>query len=350
MNSSIKKIDQLDALRCLSVLLVILSHYLLEIFRGGFPFGRYGVQIFFTISGFLITSILLKQKEGILSRLSILKNFYIRRTLRIFPLYYLILIGLTILHFCFHIPMWRIGQGDEIYFYTYTTNILFFLHVTGDYMVSHLWSLAVEEQFYLIWPFLILFAPKKKEHLIIFLFIISSFLFKFILPYEYGKTLPIAQFDTLGTGALIAYYLNKDTSNKWIELINKYKTLLIFVSLSFLILSECVEQVFINKLAYFFLVVFCSSLVVGCIKGFKGPAAVFFNNKAVQYLGQISYGIYLFHKWMPFILMPQLEKRLHVHFNHFWGFTIPLLTTVLLAHLSYVFFEMRFLKLKEKFN
>ena len=113
--------------------------------------GGLGVGLFFVLSGFLITGILLQGRpDGSASgnRPRFMKQFYVRRFLRIFPIYYLVLIGITILG----------SERSEVmpWLFTYTTNIYIWDHLTF-LRFSHFWTLAVEEQFYLFWPLLLLF-------------------------------------------------------------------------------------------------------------------------------------------------------------------------------------------------
>ncbi len=152
-------IPQFDSLRAIAVLLVIVHHWVPENSILNYtPNGPLGVNIFFVLSGFLITGILLKSKKQVethgLARKTVFRNFYIRRTLRIFPIYYLLLIVL-----------WYLKdpsiQKDGVYYFTYTSNFLFYSEQFFPGRLAHLWPLAVEEQFYIIWPFLIIFTLRK---------------------------------------------------------------------------------------------------------------------------------------------------------------------------------------------
>jgi len=154
----------LDGLRGIAILLVVVFHNFG--FIDFFFFGWLGVDLFFVLSGFLITGILLKS----VGKPGYLRNFYFRRILRIFPLYYLLLIV------CFFIlpfisslkPQLDYNSHHQVYFWTYTQNWLFALSppANSNYLI-HLWSLGVEEQFYLIWPLLILWIRKPKTLLVI---------------------------------------------------------------------------------------------------------------------------------------------------------------------------------------
>src|SRR5436309_834307 len=162
-----RRMPQLDGVRALAVLAVLVHHYLSAAWpvldRAGTSLGFLGVKLFFVLSGFLITGILLEGRladdtpEG-RSRLRFLRQFYIRRFLRIFPLYYVV-VALALI--CNIAPARQIA----IWLLTYTVNIYF--SIVGEFPrhFSHLWSLAIEEQFYLVWPWCILYA--RQRHLVV---------------------------------------------------------------------------------------------------------------------------------------------------------------------------------------
>jgi peptidoglycan/LPS O-acetylase OafA/YrhL len=157
-------VPTLDGLRGIAILVVMLFHYmtgsyhwpvLKQVFRLC-RMGWLGVDLFFVLSGFLITGILLHTK----SRPHYFRNFYVRRTLRIFPLYYVVLLGVfTVgaLVSSLHTPTFLALQHRQVYLWTYSVNwVNWFrsdlLFVADWIEANHFWSLAVEEQFYLVWP------------------------------------------------------------------------------------------------------------------------------------------------------------------------------------------------------
>jgi len=146
---------QLDGLRAIAVTFVLIHHWISP--RLGF--GIIGVQLFFVLSGFLITGILLRERRGVESgRQSIgfsVRQFYARRFLRIFPLYYACLALFVVLD-RFEI------RKSLVWFACYLSNVFFFLKGEFGGPFSHFWSLAVEEQFYLFWPWIVLLAPRKR--------------------------------------------------------------------------------------------------------------------------------------------------------------------------------------------
>lgn len=143
----------LDGLRGIAVLMVVFFH------SGYLKFGWIGVQLFFVLSGYLISSILIESRKHSLS--FYLKKFYWRRVLRIMPLYYGILILLTIFFLITQFPP-QFAQHWP-YLYSYTFN---FLQGSQNFVASgvyeHFWSLSIEEQFYLVWPFVIFFVAPRK--------------------------------------------------------------------------------------------------------------------------------------------------------------------------------------------
>ena len=150
---------QLDSLRTIAVFGVMLHHFWPEAeIRAGLTFGFLGVQLFFVLSGFLITGILLRGREvAHRTQQSARKSFglfYARRFLRIFPLFYATLA-----------VAWWVGLPevrDSVFWHLAYASNIYFVHI-GDWhgSISHLWSLAVEEQFYLVWPFIILLTPRR---------------------------------------------------------------------------------------------------------------------------------------------------------------------------------------------
>jgi peptidoglycan/LPS O-acetylase OafA/YrhL len=161
-NDSAGYMPQLDGLRAIAVIAVLLHHFIdteyLPLFLSQIPFGYLGVRLFFVLSGFLITGILLRERLAIESghvTISIaFRQFYIRRFLRIFPLYYLV-IAITL--------AFGLEEATEYWLSlsTYTFNIEISLQGWYPSYFAHFWSLSVEEQYYVFWPWLILVVRRK---------------------------------------------------------------------------------------------------------------------------------------------------------------------------------------------
>lgn len=343
---------QIDGLRLIAVASVMFSHWVnieqLKFVNG--IGGSCGVNLFFVLSGFLITGILIKNKLNTnYSRKFLLKQFYIRRFLRIFPLYYLILfIGVV-----FSIP-----DAAEYFgwFVTYTFNFISgWLKGVGHYY-GHLWSLDVEEQFYIFFPFLILLFPVKHYIKLFVTLIIIAFaarLFPFLLFADIGKAEMIAYaftpacFDSFALGAILAY-LSIFEKDKLKTILNKVPFFIGCLLLSFTLVSY---QVYypnvVSSVTARFLFSLFSFWLIGRASGreFAGAFGKFLENRTVVYLGKITYGLYVYHHFMPYL------------FSRLLGTTdsgpvklLYPLATVLIATLSWQFFEKPINKLKDRFE
>ena len=162
-------IAPLDGIRGVAVLLVLLFHYGTELNRGSVPqrvasvfcgFGWTGVDLFFVLSGFLITGILLDSKGAS----NYFSSFYMRRVLRIFPLYYAtLLIVFVLMPGLFHNQEPTLPpRHDRFLYLVYLQNWVVLLRQTGQRIMAQYWSLAVEEQFYLIWPVVVAICTRKR--------------------------------------------------------------------------------------------------------------------------------------------------------------------------------------------
>jgi peptidoglycan/LPS O-acetylase OafA/YrhL len=200
-------IKSLDGIRGVAVLLVVLFH------GGLIPFGWVGVQLFFALSGYLITKILTQEADRPI--VEYFGHFFWRRALRIFPLYFFFL-ALAATSYVFTTKPTSFG-ADWPYLLTYTTNFGRLRSTDVGLEFIHLWSLAVEEQFYLFWPLLVYFLPlamfKRVTMGIIVLTPLVRLLLYFCLlghdPDWVGRAiycLPISQMDAFASGAAISLW------------------------------------------------------------------------------------------------------------------------------------------------
>ncbi|PTX14231.1 peptidoglycan/LPS O-acetylase OafA/YrhL [Pontibacter mucosus] len=309
-------IKQLDSIRAMAVLLVIITHW--------FPEGHWlnsytsvfnGVDIFFVLSGFLITTILLlhrNEAERIgTSKLTVFRNFFTRRALRIFPIYYLTLAVLYLLG-----PLTESGIRDNyLYFFTYTSNLYFFEQQQWDGMLSHLWSLAVEEQFYLVWPWVMLYL--NKPYLLPFIVIsiligITSQLF--LLNQDFGDILTFACFDAFGLGALLAWVRVYQPS--LLPKLFKYSLALALLCFA-LQISRVMGQSSYLVLPSRTLTAVCTLSVIAGIILYKDRQlpvlSKVLGNSSLLFIGKISYGFYLYHLMIPYFSY-ELLGRVNAYF------------------------------------
>jgi peptidoglycan/LPS O-acetylase OafA/YrhL len=360
---------QLDALRFFAVLGVLVTHYfhfpvlpwIFGSFRGGyFEPGFVGVMLFFVLSGYLITGILLRCRDMAdasgQGRKFFLQRFYVRRLLRIFPIYYLVLAA----GFIANLPPAR-----EIWMWlmTYTTNI--YIVAQGEWVGSfgHFWTLAVEEQFYLMWPWLVLFLPRRWMIPTISGVICLGPLYRLLAvtinPTDYTSgmftmnTLVFGSLDTLGLGALLALAHHSPATRANVH------RLLTRVALP----AGVVSYLLLNAAHYYGvspwgLVVFGNTalglifcwLIAKAAQGFGGLPGRVLEWRPLVYFGKISYGIYVFHYFVPTALLFLFSQAgLSYRRSGPLNFVLASAITLLIASVSWRFFEQPINNLKRRF-
>ncbi len=343
---------QLDALRGISVIMVIFSHwagYHANLWSDNiFWFnGEVGVKMFFVISGFLITGILLQERHRTeqlqFPKTRIARNFYIRRFFRIFPAYYATIVIALLLRHEDVLTSWK-------WHVSYLSNLLFALR--GEYLgdVSHFWSLAVEEQFYLFWPLAMLFLPKRFLLQFITCCICIAPVFRYIAMFILKQNdvtvtvLPVSSLDCLSGGALLAYLRSVYASSAIREAgLGILKKAAIVCGLSFLVFNLFGSVppeydwygVFISRLL---LVPTLVGVLILFVNGFDGRLGSVLQSRFVTYPGKISYGIYLFHFFIPGATY-WLLTRAGLTLSTGVVLSINLCLLLALASLSWHFFE-----------
>lgn len=341
---------QLDGLRAIAVVLVFLHHWSLP----SSGLGIIGVQLFFVLSGFLITRILLELRNasdtsGQSIRFS-LRQFYARRFLRIFPLYYFCLILFVIL------DRFAIRE-TAIWHFFYLSNFRFFFLGTFEGPFSHFWTLAVEEQFYLIWPFVVLLAPRRSLPQILLFFIVIAPLTRAAIWATIGQhfastsTLLPANLDTLGLGALGACW--REAFGSVPESVRRWGNWILPVCLIEMGLARWIggAGIIITTLDSLAVAVVSLWLVLAGTKGFKGFFGAFLLYPVIQYLGRISYGLYVWHMFAPAFLRNLLKvARLPETWNHgIIGFILLFAGTVAIATVSWILLERPINRFKSRF-
>jgi len=325
--------------------------------------GNYGVPLFFFLSAFLITELLSREqvKFGTIS----VKSFYIRRMLRIWPLYFVFFFGIVVLTSTTSIFGTNIPFNAQMAFSLFSGNWYITFNKWQSYCINPLWSVSVEEQLYILLPLVIFFTGKKG----IKIFSIGAFILAYVAIVYYALrptakfsgewTNSFVQFQFFAAGILLSVYL-KGWHPKWSFL---QRTLLFILGyLAWLLASILCE---INADAPHLATI--SQSITGWLLILVGVFCFFMSlygtsakylPKPLLYLGRISYGLYICHITMYWIVFTIFKNELtelssRIGWNE-WknevGIVIAFVGAVIFATLSYNFFEQPFLRLKKRFT
>jgi peptidoglycan/LPS O-acetylase OafA/YrhL len=348
----------LDGMRGLAVLLVVVYHNFN--FINYTFFGWLGVDLFFVLSGFLITEILLQSRETS----HFLRNFYIRRALRIFPLYFLTLFFfLTLLPLFTKLPGLDYYLDNQTWLWFYLQNWLYIFKPPPMHSLtlSHLWSLAVEEQFYLIWPFVILLIRKPKTILLITIcLLVGVIVLRFYLwvnrieNLSYYNLFTFSRIDGICIGSTLALLrkINPKAITQYFTVIVLFLAALNFLFYFF----NRQHQYTYPYLAIAGYTTFAMLFGILVHEGISEPSnwiRTIFANPVFRFFGRISFGLYVLHWPIYVVLKPQILKWWQTNFYPYAEFMSSVLLTLLaigLSLASYYFFELKFLKLKAKFT
>ncbi len=362
-------IIQLDGLRFIAVALVLIAH----LTSTTLPLGELGVTMFFVLSGFLISRILMKSRDKVQGQPGgfnkYLKKFLIRRTIRIFPVYYLTLFILFLL-----------GESEVHEFWPwlvlYGTNVYMASHEAWMGSVDHLWSLAVEEQVYIFFPFLIFFVPKNWLKTV---FIGLGILAVLLRCYFYftGKSWIVSYvsmatcLDSFAFGGIMGWLqlyktavFNRIFSKTWLVIVGLLFWFLVYFASKYIEFhTDPSERYNLVKVALdrFAASVFCFFLIGKAVLGFGGGMAIFLENRISVYFGKISYGIYLYHNFVynhyhsgPNHPVERFFKKAYTLYpvlgeTPFFQLIVVSSLTVLVASISWHFYEKPINALKDKY-
>src|SRR5215218_7009134 len=351
-----KYIKQLDSLRAIAALLVVIWHWLPNSHCiNALNNGSIGVNIFFVLSGFLITAILLKNRNEAenlqTNKLVVFKNFYVRRALRIFPIYYLTILFILF----FHTPLGATITNAELVNSVFYTSNFYILNVQKwPDLTTLFWSLAVEEQFYLFWPFVVLFINKKYILHSILLFLLVGIITECLITSpEFGFIATYTCFDAFGMGALLAWIITYKE-----HLLKKFYRELCFLSIGCIItllvqipygVSLQIPQRMLQSVIAVWIIVF---ILLNQHKK-RMRFGFVLNNRALIFLGKISYGIYLYHiplMWFGFIWRPVFKIHFLNRFHTLSLFALNFCLLVCVSYLSWIAIEKPILQLKKQFD
>jgi peptidoglycan/LPS O-acetylase OafA/YrhL len=355
----------LNGLRFIAALLVIIDHT--ELFKSylGLPIlwansysaylVAFGVSIFFVLSGFLITYLLLEElKQGPIQ----IKHFYLRRILRIWPLYYLlVLLGFFVIPYLsfFQIPQYSSEMSDSLdrflLFFGLAANVAFVYFPTVAF-ANILWSVAVEEQFYLFWPHVI---KIKQKLLWIMLFLLVGYLALKFYAGNLDRQLELlvirTRFSAMIIGGIGAYLVF--TKHALIRYVYARMTQVLLLLVFGLLLLDRVDF----KSLELFQDEFLSLVVCGLILNIAtNPNSILkLEQSLLNYFGKISYGLYVYHLFAVVIVLKFLPSVLSLQEWSPWvsypvSLGLILLLTTGISHLSYKYFESYFLRKKAKFS
>jgi peptidoglycan/LPS O-acetylase OafA/YrhL len=336
----------LDGVRAVAAFLVVFYHFGIP----GIP-GGLGVLIFFVLSGFLITWLLLKESDrfGTVS----LRDFYMRRCLRIFPAFYCYWLLTTLLLLVFHK---RVIWGQAIASLLYVSNYYQVFRGDPNTAYSHTWSLGIEEQFYLLWP--VAFVGLRDDYnrmarcLVVIILAVWAYraimLFGFHAEQGYFYAAFETRADHLAIGCLLAVALRAGLySRLWnVVCASPWISLALVGVLSGTNLAESLlGSRYRDGVNSFLNPILVAALLVQAIAFRQHAAWSWLNAGWIRYLGRISYSIYLYQQ----IAVSPVSKALGA-FPAVVRLTGTVTAVVLLASASYYFVERPFLKLKDRFK
>lgn len=357
----------LNGLRFIAAFLVLIHH--IEQFKAIYgvansqvkiPFigiiGKLGVVLFFVLSGFLITYLLLVEEKTI-KKISISK-FYMRRILRIWPLYFfIILLAFLVLPNIdvFILP----NYGKDVMYSNLSWKLLLYVFFLPNLVLSlygivpyasHTWSIGTEEQYYLVWPVLLKHI-KKYRVLLMFAIIIIYLAVKFFFTTSFASFIPhhkiLRSFwnsfpiDCMAIGGIYAILLfQKHRFLKYLLRNDLFYASILIVSILM------IKGVRIPNFHYEFYSVFFGIIILNFSVNDKIKLSL--ENKILNYLGSISYGLYMYH---PIGIVLALSISLSLDFSTNWIlYPLSLALTILMSSLSYTYFESYFLKFKKRFS
>ncbi len=363
----------LDGMRGFALIIVFLTHLSSGLGQGGIghvikrvrDMGWVSVDLWFVLSGFLITGILYDTRGDS----HFLERFFARRAIRILPVFYLVVALVLILTPIVHYHL----RWVQLTYLVYIGN---FFEV-GDPSVSvirsavsplfnvsfgHFWSLCVEEQFYLFWPLLVLLVPERirliQTAAMISLVTLLARTYV-VLTHRSAEaqlwtfhTLPF-RLDTMLMGGILALLLRGELADQW-QRACRWIFLGACAALGVILLLPQLPRSLLVQSVGLTIVAFACVGLIGCTLRQGSAAFRFFSNRTLRYLGKYSYGFYIFHiLYSTFWSALRIATGRKLHSNDLGVIVVILISfpvTLLVAKLSYDLFEVRFLRLKKYFE
>ncbi len=344
-------IDSFDWLRGVGCLFILIGHGSYDFFKGGWI----ALDLFFVMSGYLITTLLLK--EFLITGNISFTKFYTRRALKLFPALIICIILANILW-----PFTKLNPGsNEI---LATSGALFYFSnflqakIAGN--MIHLWSLSVEEHFYFFWPLVMLYyilkKPFKKTVLVLLIVVLLASVFRvFIFNYHISGELftldpyrcTFARVDSIIMGALLAIVIQQKLLDLSPKFTSKISTILRVVFWVFIVILFTVseENSIWNNGGFIITNLLCTFTIFITL---KYPDHRFFRNKILKWVGKRSYSIYLYH--IPIFYALERFKQPHDIPNFLLLSCLRLAASVAVAILSYKYIEQPILRFKKRYE
>jgi peptidoglycan/LPS O-acetylase OafA/YrhL len=306
----------------------------------------FGVDVFFIISGFLITYLLLSEHQRT-GKVDVMK-FYIRRAFRIWPLYFFMLLVAPVLSYCY-----REQSPSFLYHFFFCGNYDIINNGGKSVATDHLWSICIEEHFYLICPLLVAFIPVKRLPIALVGIVVVTILFRGLVSTfhgNYGGIMylhTLSRIDTLAIGSLFGYmYFHKMIKFNHSTPLR----LMIYGVFIFLFIGGSVVQSigFFNASIKKYAFVLIGAYWIGNF--LFNPKALFRVQKPniLHQFGKVSYGIYMFNTVIIYLILKTYSKLGYQ--NYFLYVVLVHVILGVLCYLSYRYFEKPFLALKEKYS
>jgi peptidoglycan/LPS O-acetylase OafA/YrhL len=333
------KLASLDGLRAVSIALVVLEH---AHRTNGFPdlgfhaytgdYGRLGVTIFFVISGLLITTLLLREREAT-GRISLLR-FYGRRAIRIFPAFLAFMFAMLVAD---RFGWIDVHHHDLLAAFTYTMNY----HLDRGWPLGHLWSLSVEEQFYVVWPFVLVAAGLRRGAIAALLLFVAAPLVRLYLrlympAYEDLEIFP-AVADSIAVGCLLAIARPWLLQQRWYLRLTRPWILLVALPV-IAVTSQYLGYAIVDLVGTPLSLILIGLVVEGATRWSGNGVGKVLNWGPMVYLGLISYSLYLWQQ--PFVNHYSLATAC--------SFPLNVVLAVLCAVASYHLLETPLLNLRKR--
>ena len=355
----LRKYPELDGLRFFAVSLVVIHHQFSDenlVLSWFNHYGKTGVHIFFALSGFIITHLLMKESNrGAID----LKKFWFRRLIRLWPLFYLSLFASSV--FLFYLTRnnpegWLLWK-DRIWHYifhwgNYSIAVYGRIHMT----LTHYWSLAVEEHFYIFWPILLKLTYELGRKKLLFF----SMLLLITVPYffrvyhtgfekDYGLFFTHSMIDLMAWGCMGALYFEKFPNLKMIESYLTQGLSIFLFSIGLFVMGKESLSLYLTELSYTFIGISTTLLILSFLKGENTFLKKGFSIPLLSKAGILSYSVYLFHFMTTYMLFGLVNKM-------GWNFSSNLTTLInfflpyIPAYLAYLWIEKPLEKVKKKYG